>query len=63
VVWVVVGGQDGFQEKANCPPLDLDLNLTHYLTKPQAAGNKPQAAGKNKIFKQCTVGPHFPTTH
>ena len=37
VVWVV-GGQDGFQGKANCPP--LDLNLTHYLTLPHTAGKK-----------------------
>ena len=45
---VVVGElkvQDGFQEKANCPPLD-PLNLTHFLTMPQAAGKKE----KNFIF-------------
>ena len=41
--WLVVVGelkvQDGFQEKANCPLDPLDpLNLTHFLTMPQAAG-------------------------
>ena len=39
MVWVVVGGQDGFQEKANCPP-PSPPNLTHYLTLRIAAGKK-----------------------
>ena len=40
-----LGGLGGFQEKANCP---LNLNLTHHLT-------LPLAAGKNKNFCQTTV--------
>ena len=34
-----MGGLAGFQEKANCPlNPNLNLNLTHYLTLPLAAG-------------------------
>ena len=40
--------QEGYQEKANCPPLNHPLNLTHYLT-------MPQAAGKNSRLNHYTV--------
>ena len=33
-----LAGLAGFQEKTNCLPLPLNLNLTHYLTFPLAAG-------------------------
>jgi len=36
-----LGGLAGFQEKANCP-LPLNLNLTHCLTLPLAAGKNDQ---------------------
>ena len=46
-----MGGLAGFQEKANClPPLiPPNLNLTHYLT-------LPVAAGKKNVCKKSFVG-------
>ena len=43
--------QDGFQEKANCP-LNLNLNLTHFLTMPQAAGKNIAVYGNSGYFDE-----------
>ena len=45
-----LGGLGGFQEKANCPPLDLDLDLTHPLTMPLAAVKMNKC-----VFNKCTI--------
>ena len=47
-----MGGLAGFQEKANCLPLPLNLNLTHYLTLPLAAGKNDQPYWAKGIFQE-----------
>ena len=52
--WLVVVGeskvQDGFQEKANCPPPHPPF-LTYPLTMPQAAGKNRESSEKVQTFE------------